>query len=41
MEERLIVEKEIKSNAPTAKVWEILTKLEWTQQFMFGSSAED
>lgn len=36
MEERLIVEKEIKSNAPTAKVWDILTKSEWTKQYMFG-----
>jgi len=36
MAKELIVEKEIKIKAPVSKIWDILTKPEWTKQYMFG-----
>lgn len=35
----LIVKGEITINAPVAKVWDALTKPEWTKQYMFGCEA--
>jgi len=36
MAKELIVEKEIKIKAPVSRIWDILTKPEWTKQYMFG-----
>jgi uncharacterized protein YndB with AHSA1/START domain len=35
----LIVKSEITINAPAVKVWDALTKPEWTKQYMFGCEA--
>jgi uncharacterized protein YndB with AHSA1/START domain len=36
MAKKLVVEKEVELKVPAEKVWEILTKPEWTKQYMFG-----
>jgi uncharacterized protein YndB with AHSA1/START domain len=36
MTKGLIVEKEIKIKAPVSKIWDMLTKAEWTKKYMFG-----
>src|SRR5579871_1445064 len=35
----LVVKNEITINAPATKVWDALTKPEWTKQYMFGCEA--
>ena len=35
----LVVKSEITIDAPAAKVWDALTKPEWTKQYMFGCEA--
>ena len=40
MGNELIVRKEIQLNADISRVWEILTKPEWTRQYMFGCEVE-
>jgi len=40
MAKEMKVENTIQINAPVAKVWEALTKPEWTKQYMFNCAVE-
>ena len=39
MNSPLVINSEIMINAPATKVWDALTKSEWTKQYMFGCEA--
>lgn len=36
MEKKSIIKKQVLLNAPITKVWDALTKAEWTRQYMYG-----
>ncbi len=40
MENNLVVRNTIQINAPVAKVWEALTKPEWTKQYMYNCEVQ-
>jgi uncharacterized protein YndB with AHSA1/START domain len=40
MENNLVVRNTIQIEAPVAKVWEVLTKPEWTKQYMYDCEVE-